>query len=90
MFPEGSFSVDAEIEDTLQTLVQWGYLAQPEEFHGQAYLLTPAGLNYAARKYGSVWDGTERRQQERRSGRGDPPRVDQRRTERRQEEQRAS
>ncbi len=47
MFLDGSFSVDAEIEDALQTLVQWGYLAQPEQLHGQAYLLTPAGLSYA-------------------------------------------
>jgi DNA-binding IclR family transcriptional regulator len=66
MFPDGSFSVDVEIEDALQSLVQWGYLAQSDQFHGQSYLLTPAGLSYAARRDGT-WDGSERRQLDRRT-----------------------
>jgi hypothetical protein len=82
IFPEGSFSVDAEIEDALQTLVQWGYLAQPEQLHGQAYLLTPAGLSYAARRDGR-WDGTERRQVERRSSGRRPLGNERRQVERR-------
>jgi hypothetical protein len=65
-FPEGVFSADADMQNALQMLVQWGYLAQSEQDESKGYLLTAAGLNYAARLDGT-WDGTERRQDDRRN-----------------------
>jgi hypothetical protein len=66
VFPEGSFSVDADMQNALQMLVQWGYLLQSEQAQSTDFLLTPAGLNYAARLDGT-WDGSERRRDDRRS-----------------------
>jgi hypothetical protein len=66
VLPEGGFLVDADMQNALQMLVQWGYLSQPEQYHGMGYLLTAAGLNYAARLDGT-WDGTERRRDDRRT-----------------------
>jgi hypothetical protein len=71
MLPGGGLPIDATTRDALVTLVQWGYLTQPEQYHGLGYVLTPAAMNYAARKDGSVSAGTEQQQrQRRRSGRG--------------------
>ena len=69
MLPDGDILADQSCRDALRTLVQWGYLEQTTEDRGQGYVLTPAGLDYAARLEGSLWDGTERRQQARRAGR---------------------
>lgn len=92
MLPDGGILVDAEMRAALLTLVQWGYLSQPQQYHSMGYLLTAAGLSYAARLDGT-WDGTERRQQDRRAGgrrqAQQPTRADQRSTERRQDERRA-
>lgn len=89
---DGGILVDAETRAALSTLVQWGYLSQPQQYHGMGYLLTAAGLNYAARLDGT-WDGAERRQLDRRAGgrrqAHQPVRADQRSTDRRQVERRA-
>lgn len=81
-FPNGSFSVDAEIEDALQTLVQWGYLVHSEQDQSTGYLLTPAGLSYAARRDGT-WDGTERHHLQRRTTGGSPSGGERRQVDRR-------
>jgi len=80
--PNGGFSVDADMHNALQTLVQWGYLTQTEQDRGSEYLLTAAGLSYAARRDG-IWDGIERRQQDRRSSARRPLGAENRRVERR-------
>ena len=64
---QGGILLDAETRNALLTLVQWGYMTQPQQYHGMGYLLTQAGLSYAARLDGT-WDGVERRQQDRRAG----------------------
>ena len=87
LLPGGGISVDASCRTALESLVQWGYLAQSEHARGLEFVLTGAGLDYAARLDGR-WDGTERRQQERRTGRGLPLGVDERPTERRRVERR--
>lgn len=83
MLPGGGLLLNTELRDALRTLVQWGYLSQPEQYHGMGYNLTPAGLSYAARQNGSTWDGTERRQRDRRAGRQHLIGTEQRSTDRR-------
>jgi hypothetical protein len=80
MLAEGGFLVDDETSSALHTLVRVGYLAQPEQ--GNAYRLTAAGLDYAARLEGT-WDGIERRQHERRINGQHPAEAEHRRAERR-------
>jgi hypothetical protein len=81
---DGGFSVDKDIHNALQMLVQWGYLTQAESIQGKEFLLTAAGLSYAARRDGT-WDGTERRHQDRRMGSRRPLGAEHRRIERRLE-----
>ncbi len=72
MIPEGGFGVDAETLTSFETLVKWGYLKQPKQYDGEGYVITLAGLSYAEHRDGTVWDGTERRQQLRRAGKDLP------------------
>jgi hypothetical protein len=89
MLPGGKILLDPQTEAALSMLVQWGYLAEPTPDRSNHYLLTPAGLDYAAR-YDGVWDGIDRRLEDRRMMEHEASEVGDRRAERRRVERRAS